>query len=138
MYHLPVAEPLFTTVLFEAVLDVMGFGLGFGNEFVDWGEFFTHGEDGNDSGDDSLNGDVGVPKLDGRDIFESEEMIEFTLIDISELSSVGSGVQRTVGSDTLCVLLIVGFCSVSGESAILFCNKDINKVRKHFKAMRQE
>lgn len=81
---------------------------------------------------------MGVPKLDGRDIFESEEMIEFTLIDISELSAVGSGVQRTVGKETLCVLLIVGFCSVSGESAILFCNKDINKVRNNFIAMRQE
>ena len=84
--------------------DVTGFGFGLGNEFADdVCEVFTHGDVGNDIGEDNLSGDVGVPKLVGSDVLESEEMKEFTLIDISDLSSEGSGVQRTVGNDIFLV-----------------------------------
>lgn len=98
--------------------DVTGFGFGFGNELADEVcEVFTHGDDGNDIGEDNLSGDVGVPKLVGSDILESEELKEFTFI--SDLSSEGSGVQRTVGND----IFLVDFCSLPGEPSMIFCNK---------------
>lgn len=61
------------------------------------GIVFTNGDVGNDIGDDKCSGDVGVPKLEGRDIFESEHIKEFLIG--SGMSDIGSGVQRTVGKD---------------------------------------
>lgn len=90
-------------------------------------EVFTHGEVGNDIGEDNLSGDVGVPKLDGSDILESEEMKEFTLMEISDLSSEGSGVQRTVGND----IFLVDFCSLPGESSIFSEIKETNKCYRY-------
>lgn len=120
--HLPVADPLFTNDFFVVSLspDVNCFGFGFGNELPDdCGAFFTHGDVGSDNGEDNLSGDVGVPKLDGSDNLDSEEMKEFVFIHMLDLSS-GSGVQRTVGKVICRELLLCVFCSVSGESDILF------------------
>lgn len=79
---------------------------------------------GRDRGEDNRNGDVGVPKLDGRDNLDSEERKVFGTEKMSGLSEV-SGVQRTVGKDTLRDPFLVrcASCSSDGGSAMFICNE---------------
>lgn len=105
---------LFSFCLFKGT----GIGFGLGKEFADdCDEVFTRGDDGRDKGEDTFSGEVGVPKLDGRDNFDSEETNE-VLMDLSDFSSE-SEVQRTVGNEILRESLF-DVSSISGESAILF------------------
>lgn len=78
-----------------------------------------NGDVGNDKGDGSCNGVEGVPKLDGKDNLDSDDTK--LAFDCTPGLSGGSDVHRTVGRDIFSELLLVDdFCSLSGESAILF------------------
>lgn len=81
------------------------------------GEVFVNGdgEAGNDKGEERRKGDVGVPRLDGRESLDSDDTN--VLVGMS-LFSEGSGVQRTVGKVIFRVLFL-NVSSASGESAIL-------------------
>lgn len=58
---------------------------------------FVNGDVGKDIGEDNWRGDVGVPRLEGRDILESELLVKEFFI--GSVMSDGSGVQNTVGKD---------------------------------------
>lgn len=70
---------------------------------------------GKDRGEDNLRGDVGVPKLEGKDNFDSDVTNVFPFTRISSLSD-DSGVQRTVGKVIFNGLLLVEFWSSSGSA----------------------
>lgn len=80
-----------------------------------------NGDVGKDMGEDAFKGDVGVPKLDGKDKFESDVTNEFVLTEsIFEVS----GVHSTVGRDILSELLLVDVASsISGGSAMFLLIK---------------
>lgn len=67
------------------------------------------GVEGSDRGEDSLRGDVGVQRLEGKEDFEFEET---TLAGISVISDEGSS---TVGRDILRVPFFVGVVCSSWE-----------------------
>lgn len=109
--YLPVADPVlirgFSALCWLDVVDASG------GEVLIKGE----GEEGKDIGEDIFKGDVGVPKLDGKDNLDSEETKEF-LRDMSSISD--SGVQRTVGSEIFRGLLLVELDRSSSGSAMIF------------------
>lgn len=84
-----------------------------------WSGTFENGvgDVGKDTGDDIRNGEVRVPKLDGRDSFDSEVTKDFTS---GKEGSSAASVHRTVGRDILSESFLVGadssFCSISDIS----------------------
>lgn len=71
------------------------------------------GEFGKDNGDDNRNGDVGVPRLEGRDNLDSEESRILGLE--SELSEIDAAEQRTLGN-----FMFKEFIFVSSQVACSF------------------
>lgn len=94
-----------------------------------WSGAFVNGvgDVGKDKGDDNFKGDVGVPKLDGKDSFESE----FTKAlgsDTGMLSAVS--VQRTVGKDILSELLRDDDSSSCSSSDISIWKEKLGEINR--------